>query len=370
MNQSRSILVDGIPDRIPELEARLCQNRLLNAVNKLLDETGLEKIQITITTGSKIDQNSENLSGNTTDTNQKRGDNDLSPEERAQKYKAGQPLFTFEQLVITQEVEDELLLAVDLIELEAKVFDDWGLREIEPFPRTALNFYGLPGTGKTLAAHAIASKINRQILVASYAQIESMYHGEGPKNVEAIFIAAEREGALLFIDEADSLLSKRLTNVNQGSEQAINSMRSQLLICLERFRGVVIFSTNLVENYDKAFETRVRHVKFPMPDEKGRQQIWRKHLPQKLPGVKNLSIEKLAKVDDVCGRDIKNAVIDAAMRVARQRKEEIELSDLLRSIEHIKTARINVKPASERLTPEETEAVRQKVQAALNEQKE
>jgi len=147
-------------------------------------------------------------------------------------------------------------------------------------------------------------------------------------------------------------------------------MRSQLLICLERFRGVVIFSTNLVENYDKAFETRVRHVKFIMPDEKCRQQIWRKHLPQKMPVVKNLSVEELAKVDDVCGRDIKNAVIDAAMRVARKRKEQIDLSDLIKSIEHIKAARINVKPASEKLTPEETEAVRQKVQAALNEQKE
>lgn len=369
MNQSRSILVDGIPDRVPEVAARLCQNRLLNAVNKLLDETGIEEFQITICTASKIDKNSEKLATNSAETNQKKSDNDLLPEERAQKYKAGQPLFSFEKLIITQEVEDELLLAVDLIELEAKIFDEWGLREIEPFPRTALNFHGLPGTGKTLAAHAIASKINRQILVASYAQIESMYHGEGPKNVEAIFIAAEREGALLFIDEADSLLSKRLTNVNQGSEQAINSMRSQLLICLERFRGVVIFSTNLVENYDKAFETRVRHVKFPMPDQKCRQQIWRKHLPQKLPGVKKISVEELAKVDDVCGRDIKNAVIDAAMRVARQRKEEVELSDLLKSIEHIKTTRINVKPASERLTSEETEAVRKKVQAALNEQK-
>ncbi len=370
MNQTRPIWVDGIPEQVPEVAARLCQNRLLTAVNKLLDETGLEKIQITIGTASEIDKNSENLPANTSDTNQKKSEYDPSPEERAQKYKAGQPLFTFEQLVIPQEVEDELLLAVDLIELEAKVFDDWGLREIEPFPRTALNFHGLPGTGKTLAAHAIAAKINRPILVASYAQIESMYHGEGPKNVEAIFIAAEREVALLFIDEADSLLSKRLTNVNQGSDQAINSMRSQLLICLERFRGVVIFSTNLVENYDKAFETRVRHVKFPMPDEKCRQQIWRKHLPQKMPGVKNLSVEELAKVDDVCGRDIKNAVIDAAMRVARKRKEQVEISDLLKSIEHIKTARINVTPASEKLTPEETEAVRQKVQAALNEQKE
>jgi len=181
MNQTRPIWVDGIPEQVPEVAASLCQNRLLIAVNKLLDETGLKEIKITIGTASEIDKNSENLSANTSDTNQKKSDNDLLPEERALKYKSGQPLFTFEQLVIPQEVEDELLLAVDLIELEAKVFDEWGLREIEPFPRTALNFYGPPGTGKTLAAHAISSKINRPILVASYAQIEVCITAKGQK---------------------------------------------------------------------------------------------------------------------------------------------------------------------------------------------
>ncbi|GET43570.1 ATP-binding protein [Microseira wollei] len=226
-------------------------------------------------------------------------------------------------------------------------------------------FHGKPGTGKTLAAHAIASKIKRPILVASYAQIESMYHGEGPKNVEAIFQAAERDNALLFIDEADSLLSKRLTNVTQGSEQAINSMRSQLLICLERFRGVAILSTNLVENYDKAFETRVRNVRFPMPDETCRREIWRRHLPAQMPLAKDVSPERLAQVEDVCGRDIKNAVIDAAMRVARQGKEYVELRDLLESVDRIKAARINASPESEKLTPEEEEEVQKKLKEAL-----
>ncbi|WP_318698388.1 MULTISPECIES: ATP-binding protein [unclassified Roseofilum] len=264
-------------------------------------------------------------------------------------------------------MEEDLLLAVDLIRLESKVFDNWGLRKIEPFPRTALNFHGKPGTGKTLAAHAISSKINRQILVASYAQIESMYHGEGPKNVEAIFLAAEQQNALLFIDEADSLLSKRLTNVTQGSEQAINSMRSQLLICLEQFRGVVLFSTNLVENYDKAFETRVRNINFPMPDEICRREIWTRHLVEELPIAfdKDTSLEKLAKIEDVCGRDIKNAVIDAAMRVARHERDKVELDDLLKSIEAIKAARVNVTRDLEELSPEEKERVQQKVKNAI-----
>jgi len=365
MNQVPSLFVNGIPNQVPGTAAALCRSRLLNAVTKLLEETDIENVQILVGTQSEIQRNSQELSAESSDSSDKKSDYNLSPEERAKKYKASKPLFTFEQLVVPNEVEEDLLLAVDLIQLESKVFDEWGLRQIEPFPRTALNFHGKPGTGKTLAAHAIASKINRPILVASYAQIESMYHGEGPKNVEAIFIAAERENALLFIDEADSLLSKRLTNVNQGSEQAINSMRSQLLICLERFRGVVIFSTNLVQNYDKAFETRVRHVNFPMPDEICRQKIWGKHIPDKMPKAKDVLVEELAKVDDVCGRDIKNAVIDAAMRVARQGKKQIELNDLLKSIEGIKKSRINVDSESKSLTPEENKQISEKVKAAI-----
>lgn len=367
MNEVPSLLVNGIPSQVPETIAAVCRSRLLNAVTRLLEETNLETIQVIVGTKSEIQRNSQKLSAASSDSADKKSDYNLSPEERAKKYKASKPLFTFEQLVVPNEVEEDLLLAVDLIQLESKVFDEWGLRQIEPFPRTALNFHGKPGTGKTLAAHAIASKINRSILVASYAQIESMYHGEGPKNVEAIFMAAERENALLFIDEADSLLSKRLTNVNQGSEQAINSMRSQLLICLERFRGVVIFSTNLVQNYDKAFETRVRHVNFPMPDEICRKKIWEKHLPDKMPKAKDVLVEELAKVDDVCGRDIKNAVIDAAMRAARKGKILIELTDLIRSIKGIKKSRINIysDDRSEELTPQEKNLIGEKIKAAI-----
>lgn len=371
MNKASSLIVQGIPDQVPEEIAAVCRSRLFNAVNKLLDETNLKDIQITVGTQSANQKNGQKSADGSKDSAENKSNYDLSPEDRAKKYKPTQPLFTFDQLVIPKEVEEDLLLAVDLIELESKVFDDWGLREIEPFPRTALNFHGKPGTGKTLAAHAIASKINRPILVASYAQIESMYHGEGPKNVEAIFMAAEREKALLFIDEADSLLSKRLTSVNQGSEQAINSMRSQLLICLERFRGVVIFSTNLVQNYDQAFETRVRHVNFPMPDEICRQTIWSKHLPAKMPRAENVSPAELAKVDDVCGRDIKNAVIDAAMRVARQGRNKIELTDLVSSIEGIKKSRINVsnKDKTQELSPEEKKEIGEKIKAELSQQK-
>ncbi len=362
MNGTHDIYIQGIPTNIPEPVAAVYRSRFLNATNRFLDETGIENVKICIGTSESTIQ--EESYATSVDEDQKKSDYDLSVKERARKYEATNPFFDFDRLVISDKVEEDILLAIDLIDLEHLVFDVWGLREIEPFPRMALNFHGEPGTGKTLAAHAIASKINRQILIASYAQIESMYHGEGPKNVEAIFFAAERDNAVLFIDEADSLLSKRLTNVTQGSEQAINSMRSQLLICLEQFRGIVIFSTNLVKNYDKAFETRVLNIHFSMPDKICRQEIWKKHFPSKLPLSEDVSPEKLANVEDVCGRDIKNAVIGAAMRVARQRKDQIRLHDLLKAVDHIKASRISVIPDSDKLNSEEV--IRKKFKNALS----
>ena len=355
------IRIQGIPENVPKEVAGVCRSRLINAVTKFLDESGIKKIKLNLGTASEFETKTIN------NNSYKKNDRHLTPEERANKYIAAKPLFDFEQLIVPNQVQEELSLVVDLIRFESKVFDEWGLRKIEPFPRTALNFHGLPGTGKTLAAHAISSKIDRSILVASYAQIESMYHGEGPKNVEAIFLAAERDNAVLFIDEADSLLSKRLTNVTQGSEQAINSMRSQLFICLERFRGIVIFSTNLVTNYDKAFETRVRHVHFPMPDRICRQKIWQIHLPEQLPLEEGLSCEELAKIDDICGRDIKNAVIDSAMKVVRQGRNRLKSDDFIESVNHIKAARITASSADKSLKIGEKLNFQERVKEALPE---
>ena len=167
------------------------------------------------------------------------------------------------------------------------------------------------------------------------------------------------------------LCTRRPNKRDAGSEQAINSMRSQLLICLERFRRVVIFATNLVENYDKAFETRIRHIRFLLPDEQGRWAIWRRHLPERLPLAPDVSIDRLAaEIDDVCGRDIKNAVIDAAVRVARRGSTALDMQSLQDAIERIKTARIKAQPDdnSRPLTPEEKEETGKQIREALQKQ--
>src|SRR5207247_9256100 len=106
-------------------------------------------------------------------------------------------------------------------------------------------------------------------------------------------------------------------------------------------RGVVIFATNMVENYDKAFETRVRHLHFPLPDEQCRREIWRRHLVPQLPVSENVSPDRLAVyADDICGRDIRNAVIYAAVRGARYGTDCIELSDRIEDVFGIESARV------------------------------
>lgn len=282
-----------------------------------------------------------------------------------------EPKYKFQQLILPDEIIDNIRHKICLFQLRHLVFEEWGLNSIEPYPRSALNFYGPPGTGKTMAAHAIANFLNKKIILATYAEIESKYHGDGPKNVKAVFRKAEEEDAVLFIDEADSLLSQRLSNVTQGSEQAINSMRSQLLICLEKFSGLVIFSTNFVENYDKAFETRVSNIEFRMPDAACRERIWKQHLPERLPLKENVDVHLLAdEIDDVCGRDIKNAVIDAALKAAYEKSYPIGIEELRDSINRIKNTRIKKKETrtelgGEPLSEEEKEKIKKKLEIAF-----
>jgi len=354
MNCSRpgAVQVKGIPNYLPQPIVDECRLQIVQAVEELIRSTRLEGVSIRVEAGNGAQAEQEPKPAPPRDVaglgdsrrpgsgGQRPAGEEPTVEERAAQYEARDPLYDFDFLVVPDEVLESLLSAVDLIKVEEKVFDHWNLRSIEPFPRSALNFHGPSGTGKTLAAHAVASYLEMPILLASYAEIESKYVGDASKNIEAVFYAAEREGAVLFIDEADSLLSRRLTDVTQGAEQATNSMRSQLLICLERYKGIAIFSTNLVENYDQAFQTRMRYVRFPLPDKNSRRAIWQRHLPDQLPLGKDVSLDELAGIEGVCGRDIKNAVIDAALRAARKGANLIPQELLVEAIERVKSSRI------------------------------
>jgi ATP-dependent 26S proteasome regulatory subunit len=317
------IFVTNLPDFKNQADEAVFKSRISNLISDML--TDKYKVKNPRPAISSAKNGSPVLNGKGKSADNEDADSTFFIE-------AQEPQYTFGQIVLADEVFQELQYAIKFENVRSKVYDEWGLAKIEPCPKLALNFHGPSGTGKTMAAHGIAQAMGRKIILASYAEIESKYHGDGPKNVKKLFQTASDTNAVLFIDEADSLLSKRLTNVTQGSEQAINSMRSQLLIQIEQFSGIVIFATNLACNYDNAFVTRIKNIQFTKPDQEMRKKLWKTMLLPQLPLDSDIDMEELSSIEDVCGRDIKNAVVKAAVKTAIDNESHITQKNLYETL--------------------------------------
>jgi SpoVK/Ycf46/Vps4 family AAA+-type ATPase len=231
------------------------------------------------------------------------------------------PRRTFDDVILPPATRRALDLALAQVTQHDLIFNRWGLGERHPTGLAlAFNFAGPPGTGKTICAEAIAHSLGRRLLLVRYAELESVWMGETPKNVAAIFRTARDERAVLLFDEADAIASRRSTSVDLGFQRESNIVVSVLLQELERFNGVVIFATNLAANFDPAFERRIRtHVLFEMPGEAEREQIWRVQLhPGRTPLADDVDFRALAQRYAVSGGDIRNAVLKAALAAAAE----------------------------------------------------
>ncbi len=236
------------------------------------------------------------------------------------------PRYNFEQIILPDTIRQQIKEAISIINNKKLIYNTWGFSEVDSIPKSILNFYGPPGTGKTMCAHAIADKLGKKLLALNYSEIESKFVGDAPKNLQRAFEIATEEDCVLFFDEADSFLGKRIQNVNQSADQALNSLRSQMLILLEEHSGVVIFATNLVSNFDKAFQSRIlKHIKFDLPNEEARIAIIRKMIPSKLPLAGPLADSELKELGEMTegfsGREIKNAILDILLAKASEDKE-------------------------------------------------
>ncbi|MBW3629961.1 MAG: ATP-binding protein [Gemmatimonadetes bacterium] len=240
--------------------------------------------------------------------------------DRRSSVEAITPRRTFQDVVlppVTRRLLDDALTQVHSYEL---IFTRWGLGERHPTGTAlAFNFAGPSGTGKTICAEAIAHALGKRLLLVRYSEMESMWFGETPKNVAAVFRLAEEEDAVLFFDEADAIASSRSTDVSHGQQREANTVVNVLLQELERFDGVVIFATNLAANFDPAFERRIRtHVLFELPGVDERERIWEVQLHRRTPVAEDVSFRDLAEAYAVSGGDIRNAVLRAALAAAAE----------------------------------------------------
>ena len=231
------------------------------------------------------------------------------------------PERTLADVVLPPQTRRTLDQALAEVRNHALIFQRWGLGERHATGRgLAFNFAGPPGTGKTICAEAIAHALGRKLLVVDYAEAESMWIGETPKNIVATFRAAVEQSAVLFFDEADAIASRRSAGSPMRYERESNLTVNVLLRELEAFNGIVIFATNLAANFDPAFERRIRtHVLFEMPGVEERARIWQLQLhPKKTPVAPDVDFRQLAERYAMSGGDIKNAVIKAAAAAAAE----------------------------------------------------
>ena len=236
------------------------------------------------------------------------------------------PARTLADVVLPPRTRDTLEQALAQVRNHSLIFGRWGLGERHTSGRgLAFNFAGPPGTGKTICAEAIAHTLGMKLLVVDYAEAESMWVGQTPKNIVATFRAAAEQNAVLFFDEADAIATRRSAGPILGYERESNLTVNVLLRELEAFNGIVIFATNLAANFDPAFERRIRnHVLFEMPGVEERTQIWQLQIhPKKTPLAPDVDFRSLAERYVVSGGDIKNAVIKAAAAAAAEPGPEV-----------------------------------------------
>jgi SpoVK/Ycf46/Vps4 family AAA+-type ATPase len=237
------------------------------------------------------------------------------------------PRRTFQDVILPPATRRALDQALAQVTSHDLIFNRWGLGQRHPTGLAlAFNFAGPSGTGKTICAEAIAHTLGRRLLVVRYAELESMWMGETPKNVAAVFRMAREEQAVLFFDEADAIATRRSTSVNHGFQRETNTVVNVLLQELESFNGVVIFATNLAANFDPAFERRIRtHVLFEMPGVEEREQIWRVQMhPTLTPLADDVHFRELAEKYEVSGGDIRNAVLKAALMAASEPVRDLQ----------------------------------------------
>lgn len=256
-----------------------------------------------------------------------------------------EPRYSFDDIILQSDTSRELRDVVSYVRNKEKLFTEWGLSErFRDRDSLAVNLYGASGTGKTMAAHAIAKELGLKIICVDYADIESKYVGETSKNLSSLFKKATESGAVIFFDEADALLSKRVTNMSSATDVSVNQTRSVLLTLLNDYRGVIIFATNFIQNFDVAFMRRIRHhVKFHLPDKELREKLWRFYMPSKLPADPAINFQELSeKFDGISASDIANAVFSAAIGAANDGAKVITQERFEKAIQSC----INVKKAN------------------------
>ncbi|OPY25749.1 MAG: Proteasome-activating nucleotidase 1 [Methanocella sp. PtaU1.Bin125] len=237
-------------------------------------------------------------------------------------------------------LDKEIQEVVETVELPLTQPELFASVGIEP-PKGVL-LYGPPGTGKTLLAKAVANKANATFIRMSGSELVHKFIGEGAQLVRDLFqMARDKAPSIIFIDELDAVGSRRTHDGTTGSAE-VNRTMMQLLSELDGFtdRGNVriMAATNRIDMLDPAILRPGRFdriIEVPVPDEKGRDAIFKIHTRKMTMDADVDMAEIVKETEGASGADIKSIVTEAGMFAIRRRSRSVSKDDFEKAIEKV-----------------------------------
>jgi hypothetical protein len=230
-------------------------------------------------------------------------------------------------LVVSDAVRAELARALQRCEQREQLYDRLGAAaRTRASEGVRLLFTGASGTGKSLAAQWLGSRLGLPVYRVDLSAMLSKWIGETEKNLAELLARAEHADVVLLFDEADTLFGKR-TEVASANDRFANAQTNYLLQRIETHDGIVVLTANSRSRFDPAFARRLDFiVDFSAPDAQARRELWRAHLGE-ASDCDALQLNRLAALADFSGGHIRNAVLAAAAS-AGARGEPIGFGDI------------------------------------------
>lgn len=193
--------------------------------------------------------------------------------------------------------------------------------------------YGGPGTGKTELAKQIARSTKRNLLVVDASKLTGSYVGESERNYRDLFRnfryieAVSSRSPIMFIDEADGILGKRIPGAGNSRDRYVNTIQNIILDELNDFEGILLATTNLASNLDDAMDRRfLVKIEFNIPNEDTRHKIWK----SKLPNVSDMDLAVIAREFSFSGGYIDNVATQAIIESIMNGSNVVTLDSLIK----------------------------------------
>lgn len=198
-------------------------------------------------------------------------------------------------------------------------------------------FYGTPGTGKTETVYQLARQTGRDIMRVDVDKIKSCWVGESEKNIKALFdryrniCKNSKLAPILLFNEADAVLGVRMEGAARAVDKMENSIQNIILQEMETLEGIMIATTNLTTNLDKAFERRFLYkIRFDKPSVESRAKIWQTMLPD----LSEYDANTLASQFDLSGGEIENIARKHSVNAILKGNDSIDVQEIINSCRH------------------------------------